>query len=202
MDRVDLFDEQVVSRRAELLGRMVGRRLVRLVRHSWWPAEEALERLREVDATRGPETVFSLTAGPLSVELDSGLILGFGSRPSEASVTVWVERDEAGREGPASRSILRDAELHAIDGFDHDVAEPEVVRCLGHRVERVTLLRRRPYNVLLAQLPRDAGLVIACDDGGPLMPSHGLHDGSDDFSVLVPRLVAPALLPELEEVKL
>src|SRR3954447_19248680 len=112
MDPVDHFDEQVASRRAELLGRMVGRRLVRLVRHSWWPAEEALERLREVDAKRGPRTVFSLTAGPLSVELDSGLILGFGSRPSEASVTVWVERDEAGREQPASQSILCDAELH------------------------------------------------------------------------------------------
>jgi hypothetical protein len=66
----------------------------------------------------------------------------------------------------------------------------------------LTLLRRRPDNVRLARLPRDAALVIACDDGGPLMPSHGLHDGSDDFSVVVPRLVAPALLPELEEVKL
>ena len=200
MDRVDLFDEQVVSRRAELLGRMVGRRLVRLVRLSWWPAEEALERLREVDARRGPETLFSLTAGPLGVELDSGLILGFGSRPSEASVTVWVERDEAGRERPASRSILRDAELHVVDGFDPGVAEPEVVRCAGRRVERVTLLRRRAGDVRLARLPRDAALVITFDDGGPLMPSHGLHDGSDDFSVLVPRLVAPALLPELEEV--
>ena len=70
-----------------------------------------------------------------------------------------------------------------------------------HRVERVTLLRRRPCNVLLARLPRDAALVIASDDGGPLMPSDGLHDGSDDLSVLVPRLVAPELLPELEEVK-
>ena len=60
--------------------------------------------------------------------------------------------------------------------------------------QSLTASRMRP--------PRDAGLVIACDDGGPLMPSHGLHDASDDFSVLVPRLVAPALLPELEEVKL
>ncbi len=190
-----LFEERIVSQQRDLLLRMVNRKITRMVRHSWWPAEEALSQIGGADS----RLLFSLTAGPLTIELDSGLILGFGSRPSEASVSVWLERDETGRERPSEHSTLRDPELHPIDVMESRFSEPQLANCVGREIQSVKLLRLRTTSALLEYLARHVGVVIQCDQGGSIILSHGLHDGSDDFSVLLPQRIAPDLVKDLEE---
>lgn len=62
------------------------------------------------------DEVFSLTAGPLLLYLDSGFVIGSASDPSRNSVTIWIEKDEHGN--ISDEPVELDAELYPIDARD------------------------------------------------------------------------------------
>lgn len=97
----------VPSKASEFLRRFTGKKVARLVRYSWWPAEEVGTQCGIRD-----EQAFSLTAGPLVVHFEDGAILGLASDSSLNSVIVWDET--ARRAGHGSSSLDTDDELFAI----------------------------------------------------------------------------------------
>lgn len=140
---------------------------------------------------------FSLTAGPLAIVFDDGSALGLASEPGLASVIVWNERERGGPE--AAGSMAGDAELYPVDAADETYAGEHWKAFLHARLTGLTVLWRRPANALEAELPCEAGLCFIFDDGQCFIAAHGLHDDSDDFSVLLPHQVAPAQRARLVE---
>lgn len=183
-----MADEDIPSRRLDLLTSIRGALVVRMTRYSWSPAEAAA-----LEYDLRPELVFSRTAGPLLITLESGVAIGAASQPSLISVTLW--RDEP----PGTSS---DPELHGIEADDPKFSEPGFAQMLGKRVTEISILTRDPENAKWVDRPREVGVVLAFDGAPDLLLSHGLHDNSDDFSVLMRKDLNPSLLPRLHEVRL
>lgn len=164
------------SKANDFLRSFIGKRVSRLVRYSWWPAEEVAGQFGIRD-----EQVFSLTAGPLIVCFDDGAILGLASDPTLNSIIVW---DEAARRTvDRSTSLDEDDELYPI---------PDSVRFAGSGWQNfaglaligITILKRDQMSLKQQERPSEVGLRLEFKGGTFFVASHGLHDGSDDFSVL------------------
>jgi hypothetical protein len=193
---VDMTDPNLPSRvpseAAELLRSLIGQRLVKLVRYSWWPGAQVAQ-----ECGSAPSAAFSLTAGPLAMTFENGLTLGLASEPSLASVIVWQDRDVGGR-AIREPTLDHDSELFPIDAADSEFSQPHWARLLNATLSGVSVLRRRPVNSLHADLPREVGLCLRFEGGLELLAAHGLHDDSDDFAVVTLDQIAPALRSELE----
>ncbi|WP_413794514.1 MULTISPECIES: hypothetical protein [unclassified Pseudomonas] len=165
----------VPSMANELLRNTNGRRVDKLVRYSWWAASEV-----SVNCGIQDEMAFSLTAGPLVIYFEDGIVLGFSSDPSLNSVIVW---DEAARSSAESHSLESDDDLFAIfvAGRFATVFWEEIV---GDYVSDLTILKHREMSAKERQCPSEVGLRFRFSSGKSFVVSHGLHDNSDDFSVL------------------
>ncbi|MBF6033711.1 hypothetical protein H8F23_10655 [Pseudomonas sp. P155] len=166
----------IPSTTIELLRRLTGKRVSKLVRYSWWPASGVSAECGIED-----ELAFSLTAGPLAVYFEDGVILGFSSDPSLNSVIVWDEAARVAGQGPAS--LDSDEELFAICGSGR-FSTVFWRRLIGSCVSNVTILKRVRMNAVESQRPSEVGLRFSFSGGKSFVVSHGLHDNSDDFSVL------------------
>lgn len=164
------------SKASELLRPLIGKKVTRLTRYSWWPAKEVATQCGIRD-----ELAFSLTSGPLAVYFADGTILGFASDPALNSVIVW---DEAARsESQESASLESDEELFAISAVGQFAGEfwKQIV---GLSVSGVTVLKRTQMNAKQRERPSEVGLRFCFTGGKSFVLSQGLHDNSDDFSVL------------------
>ncbi|MFJ4143001.1 hypothetical protein [Pseudomonas sp. NPDC089734] len=160
----------------EFLRRLTGKQVAKLVRYSWWPASEVSAQCGIED-----ELAFSLTAGPLAVYFEGGIILGFSSDPSLNSVIVWDEAARGANQNPSS--LGSDEELFAISEYGRfsTVFWKQLVGCC---VIGVTILKHRQMSAKELQCPSEVGLRFSLSGGKSFIISHGLHDNSDDFSVL------------------
>ncbi len=187
--------EAVPSQRKAILQSLEGAVVTDLTRYSWWPAEEAAPKLRIP-----PSLVFSLTAGPLLATFDSGLVLGFGSQPSLISVTVWLEKGAGGLS--AGDQIMDDRELYPVNATDPVYSSEPIREMVRRRVLSVTVIKRRAARATWTAQPREVGLVLHFENGSELIASHGLHDDSDDFSVITRSQISAKLLGQLDELSL
>lgn len=166
----------VPSNASEYLRSLLGKRVSRLVRYSWWPAEEVGSQ-----CGIGDDQAFSLTAGPLAVYFEDGAILGLASDSAQNSVIVW---DEAARRTNGSqRSLDADDELFAISDSG-PFASGGWRSFAGLSLSGLTILRRVAMSLKEQSRPSEVGLRFMCSSGASFIASHGLHDSSDDFSVL------------------
>ncbi|AXV78505.1 hypothetical protein CJO79_07410 [Ralstonia solanacearum] len=179
----------VPSKASEFLRRFTGKKVARLVRYSWWPAEEVGTQCGIRD-----EQAFSLTAGPLVVHFEDGAILGLASDSSLNSVIVWDET--ARRAGHGSSSLDTDDELFAISE-----SGPFAGGCwrqfVGLSLNGFTILRRATVSSKEGERPSEVGLRFKFDGGASFVASHGLHDNSDDFSVLEESQLLEVALKEI-----
>ena len=180
--------EDIPSRRQDLLRSIRDSAIVRMTRCSWSPKETVA---KEDDLP--PEKVFSRTAGPLVIALDSGQVIGAASQPSLISVTLWLDQP------PYTSS---DPELHPIEANDPVFSDAGFAQMLGKRVTSIAVLTRDPENAKWEDRPREVGVVLTFDGAPALVLSHGLHDNSDDFSVLLRDDVSPSLWPRLHETQI
>ncbi|MCP1616176.1 hypothetical protein FBY21_0788 [Pseudomonas sp. SLBN-26] len=174
---------------------LVGCRIVDVIRFSWWAPEEAQQ---ECGLTS--EEVFSLTAGPVAITFDSGVVMGVSSNPSTNSVSVWMERDKSGSL-VRSDSLMSDEELHPISAKDQKFSCQFWYQVVGARVDAVSILVRRPATARLEELPNEVGLCFLLDSGEKFVAAHGLHDDSDDFVIIPEGLIWDVLHTELEEIR-
>lgn len=170
------MNSMVPSMAVEFLRRLRGKQVVRLIRYSWWPASEVAAQCNIED-----RFAFSLTAGPLAVYFEGGIILGLSSDPSLNSVIIWDEAARNASQDPIS--LDRDEELFAISesGSFSTVFWKQLIGCC---VIGVTILKRGQMNAKELQRPSEVGLRFNLSEGRNFIVSHGLHDSSDDFSVL------------------
>lgn len=193
---VDMTDpnhsSRVPSAAAELLRPLIGKRLVGLVRYSWWPGLEVAQ-----ECGVAPSAAFSMTGGPLAMTFENGQTIGLASEPSLASVIVWLDRDAGGR-AVREPTLDQDSELFPIDASDAEFSQPHWAALLNAKLGGISVLQRRPFNALHAELPCEVSLCLQFDGGQELLAAHGLHDDSDDFAVLMREQIVPALIPELE----
>lgn len=92
--------------------------------------------------------------------------------------------------------------MFPIDAADALYSNNEMRSLIGKRIVLVKLLKREAGNALLAQTPREAGLVLEFENGVELILSHGLHDNSDDFAVIFRANILPSISKELQEILL
>jgi hypothetical protein len=188
------FSEDVPSAQRELLNAIKQHPISQLVRHSWLPPQDASQKWHIE-----PASVFRLTAGPLLITLESSLVIGCASLPEKASVTLWLEQTEDGQRDAAS-SLIDDADQHQIAACDPIYSERMICDLLGKQVTSIGILKKRPANALLAQLPCEVGVLLRFDHGS-LVLAHGIHDNSDDFAILFERDISSDVLKELDEIQ-
>jgi len=184
-------NSRIPSQSTGLLRSLLQQRIVSATRYSWWAPQEAQRR-----CALAPEAVFSLTLGPVAIELDSGLIIGMASDPAIRSVLVWVERNADGRRmkrQPLAGSLT----LHPIAATDPVFADHFWRAVIGTRIETIAILSRRPTSVKMSALPNEVGLCFWLSSGEKMVATHGLHDDSSGFSVISDTLIQHSLLPEL-----
>lgn len=183
----------VPSKRIELLRSFLGRRIVSAIRYSWWPAEESAKECGILD-----QDVFSLTAGAVTLGLDSGLVLAIANEPSAASVVIWLEKDAVGNI-LRDNSLKHDTELYPISADDFKFSNDFWRSIIGGEILTISIFRRYPKNVLFSELPNEACLCFTLTSGIKFFATHGLHNDSDDFSVLEEKYIAPSIRKNLKE---
>lgn len=174
----------IPSLRLGLLCAMLGCRITKMVRRSYWAPLEVLKLFHFK-----PSDLFSLTAGCLEISLDTGLICYVDSEPGLISVVVGSSRNDCDDGWP-------------IEAGDDQFCRAEFRDVIGEPITRLSILRRDSENPRWESRPREVGVVIALENGPQVLLSHGLHNDSDDFSVLIPSQVELSLRPRLTEFEL
>ena len=180
-----LYPEDIPSRRIELLKAVCDHTIVKMIRFSWCSVDEAIEEY-EIDKSN----VFSLTAGPLLMYLNSGLVIGASSNPSLNSVVLWVEKNENGETVDDPTEL--DDELFPVE------ADNDWIKFAGKKIASFKILRKKVNSAKLAELPNEVGVLIEMNDGNQFILSHGLHDNSDDFSVITEKQIDSCLMDQID----
>jgi hypothetical protein len=180
------LSSDIPSRRRTLLAALLGQRALRIVRYSWVAPEQAVREY----ALTAPQ-VFGRTAGPIALEFESGLILGVASQPSENAVVVWWERDEHG--ATQAEPLSQAADLSPVSADDPRYADASWATLLGARLMAIRVFRSVGRSAKEDAAPSETALEFQFERGPSLFCVHGLHDNSDDFSILH----EPEILPEL-----
>ena len=177
----------------DLLNIFRGKRVSQLVRYSWWPKENVASECDICD-----ELAFSLTAGPLAVIFENGDVLGIASEPSLNSVILWLDQCKDGKVERNS-SLDKDIELFPISCNDNIYANSFWKQFIGLTLLDFAILKKRSMNALQRELPSEVGLSFIFEGNIKFIASHGLHDGTDDFSVLEYNQINPSIAEDLEE---
>lgn len=180
-----MYKEDIPSRRIDLLNAVAGQQLSKLVRFSWCSPREAIGEY-EIEES----DLFSLTAGPLLMYFNTGLVLGAASNPSLNSVVLWVEKNES--EEVVEDSIELDDELFPIE------ADNDWHQLIGKTIKAFRILRKKVNSAKLAELPNEIGVLVEMSDGNQFILSHGLHDNSDDFSIIQKKQIDLCLIDQIE----
>jgi hypothetical protein len=165
--------ENIPSKHLDLLDVVTGRKIINLCRFTWLTCEEMLNSCRE----RGIEQnqLFSLTPGPLLMELDSGLVLGFSNgEPRLNSIIIWVERNEVGETTEDLLSL--DDELFLIEANNEEYSKDFWSDFIGEEISSVQIYKELPKNVLYEDLPNEVGLIIRFTSNKELLLSYETSD--------------------------
>ncbi|MEO1624217.1 MAG: hypothetical protein AAFV25_03590, partial [Bacteroidota bacterium] len=119
--------------------------------------------------------VFSHFSAPLLFALDRSQIFCIDVDTQQASVVLSKQLPESGQ---PNKSIFQ------VECSDSVYSEQKFLSVVGAVIQEVVIYIRQPKNKRLELRARQAGVGIKLDNGQQLVLSCGLHDGSDDFSVL------------------
>lgn len=161
----------------EAIGALKNKRVIKLVRYSWWPAQDVAQEC-SISAIQA----FSLTAGPVVVTVEGGVEIGVGSDPTLNSIVVWQEVGSHENLTKGTGEIWE--MLFPIDANNVNYAGRFWAGLVGRTIVRISILKKREMSPIEASRPSELGLMFEFDTGERAVMAHGLHDGSDDFSVL------------------
>jgi hypothetical protein len=192
-----LFEGNILSERKNLLAELKNNKVLSLVRYSWDPPEEVELDIR--DRFNSPASlVFRRTAGSLLITLNSGLILGFGYSPSQASVTVWVEQIKD-IQIPKSLSTVHDDELFPINALDAKYCEDLICNLIQQEIVSAKILKRNNPR-WSREVPGEVGLVLEFENKIEIILALNLCESLDDFSIIFRDEVSPEVLDQLQEI--
>jgi len=186
----DIRVSSLPSENRKLFQMVKNQTLSKMIRFSWWESHEAMV---QCGITEGD--VFSLTAGPVLMYFHSGLVIGAASDPAQNSVLIWVERNDT--DYVSDDPIETDTDLFSINALDKQYSSSYWRQIVGHRIEEISIIKSIPQNALLAELANEVGVEFVMDNGNKFIMSHGLHNSSDDFSVITESCIDRRLLENL-----
>ncbi|MFT5533283.1 MAG: hypothetical protein ACI802_001515 [Candidatus Paceibacteria bacterium] len=175
-----------------ILRQLIGKKVTGLVRYSWWEKGDVAN-----ECHIPKEQTFSLTAGPLAVVFEDGSVLGVASDPSMNSVIVWL--DHACDQIDINQPLCEDPDLFPILANDKIYSGLAWEKFIGNTITKFSILKNTEMSAGEAAVPSELGLCFYFDSDVHFIGSHGLHNGSDDFSVLLDNQIDPKLRPKLEE---
>lgn len=179
-----------------ILSKLIGKKVVGLVRYSWWSKGDIYKEFSVEN-----DKAFSLTAGPLAVIFEGQITLGIASDPSINSVVVWLDRVNG--KSNVALALDEDSELFKIDSFDETYADLFWSKFKNCTLVGFSILKKKSMTAAEKELPSEVGLSFYFNNGEKFIATHGLHDGSDDFSVLSGNSLIELIADEiLEEVPL
>jgi hypothetical protein len=179
----------------DLLQQFIGKTVTGLVRYSWWNKEDV-----PTECNISKEQSFSLTAGPLAVVFEGGSTLGVASDPSSNSVIVWL--DHVVGQNNTTETMSEDPELFPINAKDEAYSEPLWCKFSDRTLSGFSILKSKEMNWKEAGLPSELGLCFHFGENDRFVASHGLHNGTDAFSVIVDNQIDPIVRGKLEELRL
>lgn len=185
-----LDKSDIPSKHEHLLTVIKGLVLVKMVRYSWWRWED----YREISGIESRD-FFSLTGGALLCYFNTGLVVGFSSIPSRSSLIVWVEKNERGE--ICEEACEGDPDYYPINAEDDLYSNPQWKLILNQKLKTINILKRDPKNPKFIDLPNEVGLLVTMENGMKCVLSHGLHDDSDDFSVIFESQIKENIRPYL-----
>jgi hypothetical protein len=186
--------EKIPSNNSELLKKILGSRVSKMTRYSWYQSQEAAKEIAEEIAEGigniydNPESsVFRRTTGALVISFESGLDVGFSSIDSLASISVWEDEHDD------------DDELFPIDACDPIYSEDSIRQQIGKKIVEISILKRKHESPLYFGLPCEAGLVLKFENNFELIMSHNLSD-NNDFSVIFRSEIPSEMLEQIQEI--
>lgn len=188
-----IWSPEIPSYALKLLERLVGQRITRLTRYSWWPKEAV-----PTECGIAPEDSFSLAPGSLAIGFENGEVLGVTSDPHRNSVVIWLDRDSRGN-SLSPPAMDEDEDAFPIDASDPVFSQRGWADLVGTVLTGASVLHMHSGSALKKELPSEVGLCLELGVARKLIAAHGLHDGSDDFAVLPSDAITPAVRSQLEE---
>ncbi|MEO3943973.1 hypothetical protein [Gorillibacterium sp. CAU 1737] len=186
----NVFESSFPSARRELLDRFVGKKVMNMIRYSWWNGEASAANC-EIEK----EDVFSLTVGPLCIEFESDLSIGFSSHVEISSITFWAETID-GEENPDL--MKNDNELFPVEAADDEYSKVYFKNLVGHSITKYEIIKLETTNPLQWDHPREVGLIFYFSNGSQLVLAHQLTTVvPDDFTVLRWDQVSKEVYPQL-----
>lgn len=176
----------------DLLHQFIGKTISTMIRYSWWKKEEVA-----TECNISKKQAFSFTAGPLAVVFKDGSTLGVASDPSINSIIVWLDRTAG--QSDTTQTLSEDAELFPINANDEMYSEPFWNKFTEQTLTGFSILKSKDMNACEAGLPSELGLCFYFGSNERFIASHGLHNGSDDFSVIVDSQFDPTIRGKTEE---
>ena len=88
-------------------------------------------------------------------------------------------------------SLLDKKDTYNVNVLDPVYSNNAMRAFVGRRIRRFRLLQIATEYAAYEYRPREAGLVLGFQEGAELLLSHGLHDCTDDFSVITPDMIHP-----------
>ena len=161
----------------DFLKSFLGKRITRLIRYSWWPAEKSGK-----DRLIDDKDVFSLTEGPLGICFEGGEVIGLGDDSGRRSVTVWNENDYEDRGYDAK--LEDDSELFAVSADDPKFSTPFWKSFIGKKLTRLDVMKNKEEEERRPWLPGERALRFTFEDGSEFYVTYNLHQGRAEFTVI------------------
>lgn len=190
------FQEKIPSQHLNILNRIKNRKILKLVRYSTRPLDEAV-RVYQLPQN----LLFRRGSGSLLMTLDSGLVIGFAYLSRTLSVSLWIEQTEEGERGNIIPNTQDNLELFPIDCCDLNYSESLMCKVIGHEVIGIKIVKRENISQSrLNRLPREAGLIFKLDSGFELIMSNGLDGYSGTFCIIYKHEVSLQFPETIEEI--
>lgn len=148
-----------------------------------------------------PDQYFSRCGGLMLFTIQTGMEVRACSNPWLMSVQISVEKTEDGV--VVSEDPLRgDADYYHIDALDPIYSNDAMRSFVGKRIETFRVFRLVSEYAAYEDRPCEAALAVIFVDGSELVLSQGLHNNSDDFSVITHDMIDPRMRSRLIELPL
>jgi len=184
----------VPTRNRELIGRLIGQRIVRLVHYAECSPAELLANEAYAARRVMASQLFSMADGPVLLQADAtAACIGY----SWELVSVTLEAPD--------EEVLKADWPVEIDATDPTLSEPRFARTIGRTIvgahimqrtvdpERLVETTETGIRVMAAKIldrPRESLLVMDLDDGNSLLFGADVLDAPNDFAVMTGEDVA------------
>lgn len=167
----------IPSDHTSLLSTLLGLRIERMTRYLY-DNPESIPSIYGIPAHK----VFSHFSAPLLLSLSDGRQLAIKVDTGLASIILkLLTADDLIDQS----SVFNDNQHYPITSTDTQYSESKFENVIGNEITGVKLYKREAKNKRLESRPREAGLGLQLANDTEVIFSCGLHDGSDDFSVIL-----------------